>query len=209
MGEVLIHTAKASQFITLSREQYSQRGTAQQLSDSVRRALTLRGDIAFVAEPAPTPPDVAPMVGLYNASDIVEGDEVSTSLDSLVDLIAQLQRNKAIPSRILLDPLGWAEFRKLRIGTAYNQSLLGAGTEDAAQLLLSLPVLVNIALDAYTGLVVDKNAVIAAVGNVQVATSEHAAFQSDAIAVRATWRFGHAVVRPERIGKFTIAQPGS
>jgi hypothetical protein len=102
-----------------------------------------------------------------------------------------------------------AGFRKLRIGTAYNQSLLGAGTDDAEQLLLSLPILVNIALDPYTGLVVDKTAIVSAVGNVQVATSEHAAFQADSVAIRATWRFGHSVVRPERIGKFTSAHSGS
>ncbi|MFY2861146.1 hypothetical protein ACOJVU_15615 [Mycobacterium sp. THU-M104] len=69
-----------------------------------------------------------------------------------------------------VDPVG---------GTNTNASLLGAGTNDAATLLLYLPVLVNIALAPYTGIVGDKNVVVAAVGNVGVATNEHAAFQSD------------------------------
>jgi hypothetical protein len=30
-------------------------------------------------------------------------------------------------------------------------------------------------------------------------------FSSDSVALRATWRIGHAVVRPTRIGTFTIA----
>jgi hypothetical protein len=37
---------------------------------------------------------------------------------------------------------------------------LGAGTSDAQQLLLSLPVLVNPAVPDYTGLVIDRNAVV-------------------------------------------------
>jgi hypothetical protein len=53
----------------------------------------------------------------------------------LVDLIAQLQDNLAVPSHILLDPRGWAELRKLKTGNTFNSSLLGAGTTDAVPML--------------------------------------------------------------------------
>jgi hypothetical protein len=76
-------------------------------------------------------------------------------------------------------------------------------------MLLSLPVLVNEAVPDYTGLVVDRNAIVSAAGPVMVATNEATYFTSDSIALRATWRSGHVVVRPQRIGKFTIVQPGS
>lgn len=56
LSEVLVHTAKITQLVRLSREQYSQPQTPDQLSQSVARALTRRGDLAFVAESAPTPP---------------------------------------------------------------------------------------------------------------------------------------------------------
>jgi hypothetical protein len=46
-------------------------------------------------------------------------------------------------------------------------------------------------------------------GQVKVANSEHAAFASDSVLLRATWRFGHVVVRPNRIGVFTIGGGGS
>ncbi len=140
---------------------------------------------------------------------VVQGDEVSDSLDALVDLVATLQNNLSTPTHILLDPLGWAEFRKLKVGTAYSQSLIGAGTTDATTMLLSLPVLVNRAVPDYTGIVVDRNAVVSAVGSVMVATSEHQYFTSDSVALRATWRIGHVVVRADRIGTFTIAGGGS
>lgn len=144
-----------------------------------------------------------------NVANIVAGGEVSTSLDELVDLVATLQNNLSTPTHILLDPLGWAEFRKLKVATDWNQSLIGAGVTDAQQLLLSLPVLVNKAVPDYTGVVVDASAVVYAVGPVMISVSEHQYFSSDSVGVRATWRIGHVVVRPDRIGTFTITQPGS
>ena len=209
LAEVLVHTAKVTQLVRLSNEQYLQANTAGQLAQSVSRAVTRRANIGFVAEPAPTGPAVAPVAGLVHVANVIEGDEVSGSLDALVDLIAVLQDNLAIPSAILVDPLGWAELRKLKIGSAYNQSLLGAGTSDAVPMLLSLPVLVDPAVPDYSGVVVDRNAIVSAVGDVKVATSEHQYFSNDSVLLRATWRFGHVVVRPNRLGVFTIAGGGS
>ncbi|SUA03102.1 phage major capsid protein, HK97 [Mycolicibacterium fortuitum] len=209
LSEVLVHTAKVTQLVRLSNEQWNQTNTSAQLSQSVSRAITRRGDLAFVAEAAPTPPAVAPIAGLVNVPGIVAGGEISASLDALVDLVAQLQDNLSVPSAILVDPLGWGELRKLKVANSYNQTLLGAGTSDAAQMLLSLPVLVNPAVPDYTGVVVDRNAIVSAVGQVKVANSEHAVFASDSVLLRATWRFGHVVVRPDRIGTFTIAAAGS
>ena len=208
LSEVLIHTSKVTQLVRLSNEQYRQAGTPAQLSQSVSRAITRRADIALVAEPAPSP-GVAPAAGLLNWPGIVDGGAVSESLDALVDLIAQLQVNLSTPTHVLLDPLGWAAFRKLKTGEAYNSTLLGAGTSDAQQLLFSLPVIVNVALPAYSGLVIDRNAIISAVGAVNIATSSDVYFDSDSVGLRATWRVGHAVVRPNRIGKFTVAGSGS
>lgn len=209
LAEVLIATGRVSQLIRLSVEQHGQSGTAEQLARSVGRAITRRADLAFVQQVAPQAPALAPATGLVNVSNIVEGDEVSGSLDALVDLVAQLQVNLAVPSHILLDPLGWSEFRKLKTGTDFNSSLLGAGTVDAQQLMLSLPVLVNVALPAYTGLVIDRSAVVSAYGDLTVETSFDAYFDSFSVGIRAGWRIGHNVVRPERIGKFSIANPGS
>jgi HK97 family phage major capsid protein len=209
LSEKLVHTAKVTQLVRISREQWMQQSTPEQLSGSVSRAVTRRGDIAFVAEPAPAGPAVAPVAGVFNVAGVVDGDPVSESLDALVDLVAVLQSNLSTPSHIITDPLGWAELRKLKVGTSYNQSLLGAGTTDAVPMLLSLPVLVNPAMSAHTGLVIDRQAIVSAVGDVQVANSEHALFSHDSVLLRATWRFGHVVVRPNRIGRFTVAAAGS
>jgi hypothetical protein len=60
-------------------------------------------------------------------------------------------------------------------------------------------VLVNIAIDGYDGLVIDRTQIVSAVGQIQVANSYDTYFTSDSVALRATWRLASAVVRPERI----------
>ena len=110
---------------------------------------------------------------------------------------------------MVLDPLAWASLRSMKYGTGSNQSLLGAGTSDAQAMVLSLPVVVNNEMPANSGLVLDRSAVVSAVSEVSVATDTSVYFTSDSTALRATWRVGHAVVRPDRVGKFTVAASGS
>lgn len=206
LAEVLVHTSKVTQLVRLSNEQWSQVGTAEQLAQSVARAITRRGDLAFVAEAAPVAPAFAPVAGLANVAGLVAGGTVGANLDVLVDLVATLETNLAVPSHIIVNPLTWAVLKKLKVGGSNtNESLVGAGTTDAVKMLLSLPVITNPSVPANTGFIVDRNAIVSAVGPVRIANSEHEYFSSDSVAVRATWRIGHAIVRPNRIGKFTVA----
>lgn len=209
LSEVLVYTSKITQLVRLSREQYSQDGTADQLAASVSRALIRRADQLFLNETAPTPPAVAPPAGLTNIDGVVDGGDVSANLDALVDLIAELQSNKSTPTGIIVDPLGWGALRKFKFGTESNQSLLGAGTADAEPRLLGLPLHINRELPAYSGIVVDRTAIVSAVGPVMIATSTDQYFSSDSVAVRATVRLGTNAVRPERLGVFTIDGGGS
>lgn len=204
LAEVTVQTCKVSQLLRVSNEQYAQEGTAVQLSQSVARALVRRADTLLVSEAAPTPPALAPAAGLLNYSGVVDGGEITGSLDGLIELIAELETNLSMPSHILLSPQAWAAFRQLKIDTDSNASLVGAGTTDAARLLLSLPVLVNPALPADEGLVIDRSAIVSAYGPVRVDVSTDRYFEADSVGIRATWRVGHAVVRPNRLGKFTI-----
>jgi HK97 family phage major capsid protein len=210
LAEVLVASGKVSELVRLSREQFVQEGTAAQLSQSVARAVQRRADLAFVQQVAPTPPALGPSTGLAHIAGIVDGGEIVDNLDVLVDLVAQLQENASTPSQILLSPTAWAAFRKLKVGGVdTNSSLIGAGTDDAQPRLLGLPVTVSLAVPTLTGFVIDKTAVVSAYGEVQVNTSDHQYFTADSVAVRCTWRVGHNVVRPNRIGMFTIEQPGS
>jgi HK97 family phage major capsid protein len=152
---------------------------------------------------------VAPVAGLLNTPGIVDGGHTVADLDPIIDLIAELEANLSVPTHIVTGPLGWAELRKLKIGTAFNSTLLGAGTEDAVPLLLGLPVIVTKAITDESGLVVDRRAIAAASSAILVNTSMDRYFEMDQVLLRATWRVGHAVVHPSRIGRFTVGPDGS
>ncbi|KAA1248394.1 phage major capsid protein [Mycobacterium simiae] len=201
LAEVVVRTKKISRLVNLSNEQFRQAMTAQQLAESVSRDLVRKADNSYIA-------DVANPTGLLNIVNTVGGTLLFTKLDNLVELIAKLEVNGAQPSHIIVDPLGWASIRNMKVATDYNQSLLGAGTTDAVPMLLSLPVLRSRFIPAYHGLVVDRNAIVSAIGPVSIATSEHVLFSKDSVQLRATWRIGWGVTRPDWIGKFSM-EPGT
>lgn len=205
LNEVLVYTGKITQLVRLTSEQYRQAGTPDQLAASTARAITKKADQAFLTQAAPTGSNNAPPAGLINIDKItVNDDPITTNLDPLVDLVAQLEANGSNPTGIILDPLAWAALRKLKTSDGSHMTLIGAGTNDAQRRLLDVPVTVNPAMKANTGLVVDHNAVISAAGPVRVDTDESVYFTSDGVAIRATWRIGWNLVRPERIGKFSV-----
>lgn len=200
LDEVVLHAKRISRLVTLSTQQYRQTETAIQISESVARDIVQKADNAYLGDASNQP-----STGLLNVTNVVDGGEVTDNLDALVDLVATLENNGARPSHIIVDPLTWASLRKLKYGgDGVNASLLGAGTSDAQPMLLSLPVLRSRWLPANTGMVVDRSQIVSAVGPVEVAVSEHAAFTSHAVVMRATWAVGWTVVRPDRLGRFTV-----
>lgn len=207
LAEVLVYTGKVSQLVRLSREQWVQAGSPTMLGDSVRRAVVKAANTAYIAQAAPTSPALTPPAGLLNITGIVNGGAVATSLDALVDAFATIETNGGSPTHIVMAPDAWASLRKFKTATGSALGILGAGTNDADRRLLDVPVLVTSAVTSGTGLVIDKSAIVSAVGPVLVAQSEHVYFGSDSIALRCTWRFGANVVRANRIAKFTVTAP--
>lgn len=204
LDEIELKTKKLTRLATLSNEQFNKAPTAQQVSLSFARDLVRRADAAYLNE------NSSPLIGLLHTSGFVDAAApISTDLDPLVDLLAELEVNGAEPTALIVDPLSWAAIKKLKVADTYNQSLLGAGTEDAAPRLLSLPVLKSRFIPANSGIVVDRTQIVSAVGQVKVAQSDHAAFTSDAVVLRATWRIAWGVPRPERIGRFAVGEAGS
>lgn len=209
LQEALVYTRKFGQLIRISREQYRQAGTADELARSVARAMTTKADAAFLSQAAPVGPATAPVAGLVNWDGIVDVGEISDDLDDLIDLEAEVRANGANPTAWIVAPTTWAHLRKLRTGDTSNVSLLGAGTDDSEPRLLSIPVVVNAQMTPHSGVLVDRTQVISAVSPLEVATDQSHYFDSDSIAVRATMRTGHVIPRPSRIGAFSVNGGGS
>lgn len=209
LAEALVFTKKFAVLDKLSREQYRQAQSPEQLAASITRSMTFKADSAFLAQAAPTAPATAPVAGLTNAASVVTKTGVATNLDDLIDLEAEVRSNLANPTSWILAPDTFAELRKMKCFTGTdtnsNQSLLGAGTENAELLLLGIPVDVRPKMPSGSGLLVDRTQIISAVAGLEMAVDPSYYFGSDNYAIRAVWRTGHVVPRPERIGRFTMA----
>ena len=204
LAEVTVATGKVAQLVRVSREQWLQQGTSGLLSESVRRAVTKAANLAYIAQPAPTAPAVTPPAGLLNIPGTVDGGAVANDLDAIADALTTIEENGGNASHIVASPSAWNALRKLKVSTDSNVALLGAGTTDAERRLLGVPVLTTSAMPTGSLLVLDRTAVVSAVGTLQIATSDQRYFETDSIAVRATWRFGANLVRPERVVRLTI-----
>lgn len=204
LDETLVATGKIAQLVRISREQYTQHETAGLLSESVRRAIMKAANQAYIAQPAPTGSNNTPPPGLLNVTGIEDGGTLGDDLDALADAVAHIETNGGQATHIIAAPDVWAALRKVKTGTGSNASLLGAGTDDATPRLLGVPVITTPAVPQGDMIVVDKTAVVSAVGTIQIATSHDVYFTSDSVALRATWRFGQNITNPERLVKLTL-----
>ncbi|QWS34045.1 phage major capsid protein [Curtobacterium aetherium] len=204
LSEVLVHTGKVTLLVRVSREQYVQNGTADILSDSARRAVLKKANEAYLSQVIPTPPAVTPPGGVLTHPGIQDGGQIATNLDALADAFTLVEIAGGNVTHLLAAPDTWGALRKLKKGSSSNESLLGAGTDDAEKRILNTPVFTSNAVPSGTLALLDKSAIVSAAGAVQVATSEHAYFGSDSIALRVTFRFGQNLVRPKRIAKLSL-----
>lgn len=200
LAEALVLTTKVAKIIPISREQSVQSGTNRLVSAAAKRSITEKSnDVLLNTATGGSAP-----AGLLHQG-ILDAGELDSNLDTLIDAMATIEANGSNPSHIVLAPDTWAAIRKLKTADTSNQTLLGAGTSDATRLLLDTPVLVNKAIPAGSGLIVDKQDIVSAYGDVMANTSDHLYFASDRVALRIMFRFGATIVHPERHATFSIA----
>lgn len=202
LAQAIVHTEKLAQVVVVSREQLLQPNASTLMMDSLRRSVTKAADRLYLTKVAPTAPAVG-STGLLEAVGVTDGGSVGVDLDSLTDAVAGIEGAGGLATHIIASPTAWAAMSKLKSGTGSAATLLGAGVQAGERFILGVPVLVTSQMAAGELLVIDRTAVVAAVGQVQVAQSEDAFFVNDAVAVRVTWRLGWTVMRPGRIAKLS------
>lgn len=205
LAEAVVTTIKVAKLLRVSREQYAQDGAAARLSTAAARSIVRKADDVLLNTPAPTAPASIPPAGLLHQG-IPSIGAVTDDFDVLVDALATVQSNGATPDVIVLAPDAWAGLRKVKTATGSAQSLLGVGAQDASPLLLGVPVIVNPAMPTGTGLLVDRDDIVSAVGEVQTAQSEDVYFETDSIGLRVMFRFGATVIHPDRHAIFTVGE---
>lgn len=194
LSEAVCQTRRHAVLHTLSRDLFRQQGTDQALARAVERSLTRAGNRALTSQP---PNAIGASVGLRHLPGLSRAT-FGEDLDGLAELFAAIQDAEGTPTHIVASPSTWAAVRSLKRGTGSNESLIGAGVETDAQRLLSTPVLIDPTVGAGELLVLDRDAVISAYGQVEVATSEM--FTSVGMQIRGLWRTGHVLPEPGRCG---------
>ena len=200
-SEVVVGTAKISQLLRVSREQWHTNPAGSLLSNSTTRAVTRKANEAFISQPTA---GAVSLTGIVNTEGIITGEPITTNLDPLADAVAQIENNNGQPGIIIANPLAWGALRNLKTGGDANTSLLGAGTNDTDKRLLGVEVVTSAAVPEGQLIVVDPNAIASAVGPFEVFQSEHQYFEYDSIAIRATWRIGWAVQHADRIAVVNV-----
>lgn len=206
-AEVIVSTAKISQLVRVTRELLAHPNSRELLADSVKRSIVTSANEAFINQPVGKEGEFAPPPGILNVKGILDGGTINGNLDVVTDTFATIEANNGTVTHILASPDAWASLRKLKTAQGASTTLLGAGTEDATRRLLGVEVITSPAVPKGTIIAIDKNAIVAAAGPITVTSSEHRYFEYDSIALRATWRFGQNLVRPNRVAKLTIGKP--
>lgn len=208
LNEIEVITQEIGYYTEMTRDQFRKASTPEQLAASVARSIIKKADRSFLAEINPTAPAIRPIGGVINYPGLTSQTGVA-SLDKLIDLEADVRAAGANPTSWILAPTTWAAARKWKTGgttgAGSNETVLGAGTNDAERRLLSIPVALNAALPAGSGLLVDDREIISAASALEVDTDNSSAFRRVMVAIRGTWRIGYGIPRAVRIGKFTLA----
>jgi HK97 family phage major capsid protein len=206
LDEVLVTTGKIATIVTQSNESATFSTASQLIASGVSRSIATSANGAFLTNPIATGsnPQLG-SIGLLNTTGMLTPDAVALAgiIDLIADTRAQIETNGGTPTAILVSPLVEAALRKLK-DTTGGTYILGNPSQNNALSIFALPVIANKSITANTLLIDSAAEVVAAVGNIHVASSTDAAFTSDSIVRRATWRIGHNVIHPDRLAKLTI-----
>lgn len=200
LGQVRVTTGKLAVLTTVTNEAMAQPGAAQRILASLQRSLTGAADRAFLGSGGTDGP-----AGLFALPGVSSAGPLTDDLDSVYDAVATIEANGGEATVMIAHPQDWAHLAKLKAGTGSNVPLLGAdATVAPTRSVAGVPVLTSAAAPKGTALIVDRSEVVSAVGPIRLDRSTDAAFNTDSVALRAAWRVGWAVVRPERLLKVTI-----
>lgn len=205
LAELVLHTGKIAHLIKVSREQVAQPEALTTIINGQKRALIAKADYALLQTPAPVAPAMYPPAGLLAHAQ--DAGPIGDNLDALIDaetLVSSLPGGAA--THVLASPESYAYARKLKKGTGSNENLLGAGTESGPKTVLGLPALITSAMPDNKIAVLDKGQILSAYGDVLVARSDEFYFNSDNVALRATFRFGVGVLDPQAIQVLTLPE---
>lgn len=174
------------------------------LTDGMKKTIIDKANAILWQNPAPTEgkPETAP-TGLFNYPGIIQGGNITNTLDPIVDAIASISTNGGAPTGLVMNYGVWAYLLKLR--DAEGRLIISpdvANTPTPA--LFGLPVhLDGMAPDGKI-LVNSIGDVYSATGDINIARTDDRYFERDSFGVRLTFRFGWGVPYPDHLAVITV-----
>ena len=203
LGELLIKTGTVAELLKVSRDQLSQESAQALISHEMRRSMIAKADAAFLSQPAPVAPAEFPPGGLLSYAR--NAGPLTGNLDALIDAFAMIEGLPGgVVTHILAHPSAYATLRHIKRATGSNEALLGAGTQPGEKSLLGVPVLTTNAMPADGVLALDKNYIVSAYTNLDLARSDDYYFNSISVALRASFRFGAGLLEADAAQFLTV-----
>ncbi|NMN02364.1 phage major capsid protein [Bifidobacterium panos] len=211
MSVITVTTRKIANLTVISRETYtklssSASGAGRETSfvegffNSFTNSVTEKADQLLLAN-QPTEDKPGP-TGLLHTTGIVDGGNITDTLDPLLDAIATVSDNGGTPTSIIMGYDSWAYLLKLR--DSEGRSVIAADVANTpTPMLYGLPVILNRHTPRNTILLNDRHEIVSAYGPVEIARTDDRYFEQDSIGLRWTFRMGFGVVHPKRLAKLT------
>ncbi|WP_018142820.1 phage major capsid protein [Alloscardovia criceti] len=202
ISELIVGTQKVASLSVISNEAYSHNSMPELIGGSLARSIVAKADRLFLGAPAGEVGQANKIVGLANYQGIVDGGNLGTSLDAIIDAMAAIATNGGTPMAILLGFDAWAYMLKLK--GADKRPLISPDVANSAEpTLFGLPVVLSAYMPANTIIIIDKDEIVSSVGTVIASTTEDRYFEHDSVGLRATFRFGYGILHPNRIAKIS------
>lgn len=212
LSEITVGTKKIGILIVVSREAMYAEGVSMMLTDDMRTQIRRKADAMFLhntptasyaAVPEAGLAAYAEPAGLVNTPGIVDGGNITDSINPLLETLGTLGDNGAAPSAIIMSYGTWAKL--LQISDANGRPLVARDVANSpTPVLYGIPVILNSQAPASTLIIVDKTQIVASCNGVNMASSDQRYFERDSLGMRITMRLGWGVIRPNRIAKLTI-----
>ncbi|KFI58325.1 phage major capsid protein [Bifidobacterium cuniculi] len=193
-----IRTRKVAVIETITNETYSESEVRRMLTDSMTQAITDKADAVFLQNTATDAASNGAPVGIFNTEGAIDGGTITTALDPIVTALGQVAANGGSPSAIILNHATWSQLLLLKFKD--GRPMIEPSVADSpTPMLYGIPIVINKMAPANALAIIDRTDIISAVGAVTLSGSDQRYFDSDAYAIRGTFRSGWGVIHSNRL----------
>lgn len=198
----LIHRVSNETYRSVVATANGQNGAATQLTDSLRRSVTMKLDAELL-----TATDANGCIGLATHDAVTDYGQLATAapLASLIDALAGVADHGGVPTSLVMSNGTWAKLLKYQYKD--GRPVVNPDAQTAAMpVLLGLPVIRTASAPADLIIVTSASDLLVSIGQLEVATDASGDdFRTDSTSIRVLARIGWGIARAGRLAKVTVS----